>query len=96
VAGYNARQAFTEVVPKENHRSIDKGWRAEFQARGMSGEQELTARDLYDTVARSILASERLTDREKESHIARLSDELFIELKLDPEQKVRMPWRKER
>jgi hypothetical protein len=89
---YSAKNMLTRIMERDRHSDMDAGWKREFRSRADQGEVDLTVQDLYDTVARSIDAATQLSDREKESHKAHLSDELFTQLGLDREQRVRMPY----
>ncbi|HTS46616.1 MAG TPA: hypothetical protein VMH05_01665 [Bryobacteraceae bacterium] len=90
-AGYNPSEAFTVLGPKQIHAAMDKGWKSVFQnMRG--GPNQITAQQLFDTVAQSINNTPGLTAGEKLSLTARLHVELFVDMKLTPGSMVRRPY----
>ena len=92
--GYNPRAALTSLQDTAVHTSIDAYWKSTFQSLAATGKTEITAQELFDTVAKSIELGEGLSDADKSSLTARLSDELFIEYGLTPQSNVRLPYSK--
>lgn len=89
--GYNPKDAFTVLGPKEIHAAMDGGWKSVFQNM-KGGPNQITAQQLFDTVAQAINKTPGLTAGEKLSLTSRLFDELFIEMKLQPGSLVRRPY----
>jgi hypothetical protein len=81
LANYNASQVLTRTMPTAAHTSMDAFWKTALAARRARGQTTITAGDLYRMVSESIRRS-NLSRLEQESHIAHLSDELFMQLGL--------------
>jgi hypothetical protein len=91
VDDYNMKDMLTRVMDKAKHSEMDAGWKRELVPRGKGGETDVSVQELYESISRSIDAAQKLTAAEKESHKAHLSDELFTQLGLRPDDRVRMP-----
>jgi hypothetical protein len=92
VPGYDPDDAFTTLLKSDVHRSMDAYWKSQFQAMQAAGKSTATAQEVYDVVAQSIRQAVGITDGTKASLIARLQDELFIELQLKPTDVVELPY----
>jgi hypothetical protein len=77
--GYNPKAALTTLQEKATHTGMDQYWKDAFQAMRRGGRTQATAQEVYDTVAESIRRAPNLAQGEKDSHILRLHDEMFIE-----------------
>ncbi|MEB3281213.1 MAG: SpvB/TcaC N-terminal domain-containing protein [Lyngbya sp.] len=89
---YNAQDVLTRILPTGVHRRFDAPWIAEFRRQAASSTTgTITAQELYEVVSDSIRNSPDFTDAEKFSMISHLSDELFMQLGLNPTDLVRLP-----
>lgn len=91
VSDYNPNITLTRLMSRSSHSAIDAHWRREFQRMASTGATRITAQQLYDVVSDSIRRSGIPAD-EVASMIARLSDELFVELRLHADDLVRLPY----
>jgi RHS repeat-associated protein len=93
-AGNNKDAALTVMMDRSVHGSIDKGWQADARALSASGQRQVDASWMYESVKASVQQSPLLTPLEKSAVGARLSDEMFMELGLKPTTQVRVPYSK--
>lgn len=94
VPGYSADDAFTKLLPRDVHRSMDAFWKSRFQAMQAAGQSNATAQEVFDVVAESIKRATGISPGLKTTLIERLKDELFIELKLKPADMVELPYKR--
>jgi RHS repeat-associated protein len=89
---YDARTALTRIGQRAIHSSLDRGWLADAKALAATGQKQMDAWSLYESVDASFQASPFMTQMEKNSLSARLCDEMFMELGLQPNTPVRVPY----
>jgi RHS repeat-associated protein len=89
---YSPSQALTRIGERPIHASLDSGWLSDARALAATGQTEMPASSLYQSVAGSFQQSPLLTQMEKNSLMLRLSDEMFVELGLQPTSPVRVPY----
>jgi hypothetical protein len=92
VASYDPDVALTRLLGRDVHLSIDRYWKQEARRLVREGRTTWTAQEMFDTLAQSIRRSPLLSDAEKLSHIARLQDEIFVEMALRRADLVRLPY----
>lgn len=73
------------------HTAMDQPWKDFFNNVRKGGAKEATAQEVFDAVADGIRKTPGISDSEKASRIARLSDEMFTELGLVPGVKYPVP-----
>ena len=90
---YNYRDVLTRILPRDVHFRFDSYWKSVFESKAtISGTNRITVQELYDVVSESIRRSPDFTLAEQESMIAHLTDELFMQLGLKPDDLVRLPY----
>jgi hypothetical protein len=82
VPQYSAKHVLTRTLPVNVHRSIDVYWNRMLTTMRARGQTTMTAQEMYRMVSDSIRRSPMLSASEKQTHIAHLSDELFVQLGL--------------
>lgn len=92
VPTYDPNAALTRLLPRQVHRNMDRSWQREARRLVREGRRTWTAREMFEAVAGSIWRTPDLSVREKISHIARLSDEVFVEWGLKATDPVRLPF----
>lgn len=92
VPGYDPDAALTRLMDRSTHTGMDQYWKQTFQAMRRSGQTQATAREVYDIVAESIRRAPGLAAGERNSLIARLSDEMFVEFGLSPTDTMTLPY----
>ena len=92
VPGYNPRQALTTLMDRTAHTGMDRFWKQTFQAMQKAGRSTATAREVEQIVAESIRRAPALSAGQKSSLIARLSDEMFVEFGLRPDDVLDLPY----
>jgi hypothetical protein len=92
VPGYDPKEAFTNFLQHDPHYSMDAGWKSEFQAMQARGQSTAPAGEVFEIIKKSIQSSKGLTQSAKDSEIARLQVEMFIELGLDPSDVIPLPY----
>jgi hypothetical protein len=71
---------------------VDEYWKQSFRAMRGAGRTQAKAQEIYDIVAESIRRAPGLSAGEKNSLIARLSDEMFVEYGLQPNDVLDLPY----
>jgi hypothetical protein len=92
VADYNPNDALTRLMPRADHAEMDAGWKDGFQDMRRAGRTQALGQEVFDTVAESIRDAQNVPPGERESLVARLSDEMFTESGLRPEQNLDLPY----
>jgi hypothetical protein len=92
VPGYNPRHALTKLMDVSVHTGMDQFWKDAFQAMRRAGRTNATAQEIHDIVAESIQRAPGLSAGEKNSLIARLGDEMFVEFGLKPNDVLDLPY----
>jgi hypothetical protein len=92
VAGYNPNRALTRLLDRGVHSGMDEFWKKTFQSMRSAGRSNATAQEVHDIVAESIRRAPSLSIGEKNSLIARLSDEMFVEFGLKPDDVLDLPY----
>jgi hypothetical protein len=93
VPGYNPKDALTRLMFKAEHTGMDKYWKESFVAMQKAGVTRVTAQQAYDIVAESIRRTPGMAQGTKNSLVARLSDEMFVEYGLKPHTLLDLPYR---
>jgi hypothetical protein len=88
---YNPDDALVQFTDKPMHTAMDQPWKDAFNNLRKSGQTETTAGKVFDMVADGIRKTPGMPDGEKASRIARLHDEMFTEMKLDPNRRYSVP-----
>jgi Domain of unknown function (DUF4157) len=88
---YNPDDALVQFTDKPVHTEMDQPWKDAFNALHKSGQTETTAGKVFDMVADGIRKTPGMAEDEKVSRIARLRDEMFKEMKLDPNRRYSVP-----
>ena len=92
VVGYNADHALTRLLKKSTHASMDAPWKADFKAMRAAGKTTATAQEVFDTVANAIQKAPEIEPGEKMSLIAALTDEMFMQHGLKPDDLLDLPY----
>jgi hypothetical protein len=92
VPGYNPNDALTKLMDRAVHQGVDEYWKQSFRAMRGAGRTQAKAQEIYDIVAESIRRAPGLSAGEKNSLIARLSDEMFVEYGLQPNDVLDLPY----
>jgi hypothetical protein len=88
---YNPEDALVILTEKLTHTAMDQPWKDAFNTILKGGAKEATAQEVFDSVANGIRKTPGMSASEKASRIARLQDEMFIELELVPNRKYDIP-----
>lgn len=88
---YNPDDALVQFTPKPTHTQMDQPWKDTFNKIRASGGNTRTAAEVFDSVADGIRKTPGMSDAEQTSRIARLHDEMFTEMKLDPGRSYPVP-----
>jgi hypothetical protein len=74
------------------HTIFDQHWQAEFrQIRVATGRTTTTAQELFDVTERAARLSGAFSPAEAESMVQLIHEDLFVNLRLSPNQLLRMP-----
>jgi len=92
VVGYNADHALTRLLKKSAHAGMDALWKADFRAMRAAGKTTATAQEVFDTVANAIQKAPEIEPGEKMSLIAALTDEMFMQHGLKPDDLLDLPY----
>ena len=92
VVGYHADHALTRLLKKSAHASMDAPWKADFKAMRAAGKTTATAQEVFDTVANAIQKAPEIEPGEKMSLIAALTDEMFMQHGLKPDDLLDLPY----
>lgn len=92
IPGYRLRHALTRLMETPTHTGMDAYWKQQFMAMRAAGRTQATARQIFEIVAKSIRLAPGIDAGEKASLILRLSDEMFMELKLTDSQLLDLPY----
>jgi hypothetical protein len=93
---YNPDHALTRLMQRTNHTGMDHLWKREFDAmrdarRAAGQPTTATVQEIHDVIASAIDRAPGLPPGEKQSLIARLSDEVFMESGFTPTDVVEIP-----
>ena len=88
---YNPDDALVQLTDKPVHTAMDQPWKDAFNTLRKSGATETTGGRVFEMVADGIRKTPGMSDSEKASRIARLHDEMFTEMKLDPNRSYSVP-----
>lgn len=88
---YNPDDALVVLTEKRTHTKMDQPWKDTFNGLRKGGKRQATAQEVFDSVADGIRKTPGMSEGEKASRIARLKDEMFVELGLDRQQKYPVP-----
>ena len=88
---YNPDAAFVVPTSKPIHTTMDQPWKDAFRALRDSGQKEASGQWVFDRVADGIRNHPDLSAAEKMSRVARLHDEMFVELGLNPTATFEIP-----
>jgi Domain of unknown function (DUF4157) len=88
---YDPNDALVIFTDKPTHTAMDQPWKDAFNNIRKSGDKEATGQKVFDEVADGIRKTPGMSEPEKRSRIARLHDEMFIELGLVPDTKYPVP-----
>jgi len=88
---YNPDDALVHFTDKPVHTDMDQPWKDAFNNLRKSGATETTGGKVFEMVADGIRKTPGMSDGEKASRIARLHDEMFTEMKLDPNRSYSVP-----
>jgi hypothetical protein len=88
---YDPDDALVILTDKPTHTAMDQPWKDAFNDIRKSGNKEATAQKVFDAVADGIRRTPGMTESEKAARIARLHDEMFVELGLVPGQPYDVP-----
>jgi hypothetical protein len=88
---YNPDDALVALTGKPTHTAMDQPWKDAFNNIRKSGVKEATAQEVFDAVADGIRRTPGMNTSDKNSRIARLHDEMFGELGLEPHRKYPIP-----
>ncbi|HEY7269446.1 MAG TPA: DUF4157 domain-containing protein [Dehalococcoidia bacterium] len=88
---YDADDALVILTDKPIHTAMDQPWKDAFNAIRKSGVKQATAQQVFDAVADGIRRTPGMAESEKAARIARLHDEMFVELGLVPGQRYDVP-----
>jgi hypothetical protein len=88
---YNPDDALVQFTDKPVHTAMDQPWKDAFNKLRKSGATETTGGKVFEMVADGIRKTPGMSDGEKASRIARLHDEMFTEMKLDPNRPYSVP-----
>lgn len=92
VVGYNADHALTRLLKKSAHAGMDASWKADFKAMRAAGKTTATVQEVFDTIANSIQKAPEIEPGEKMSLIAALTDEMFMQHGLKPNDLLDLPY----
>jgi hypothetical protein len=90
--GYNRGQALTTLLPTKVHQALDNQWKAWAKQLRLQGKTEITAKELYDEMAKSIENTPGLTPETKGALKWRMFEELYKDFKLQPDTKLPLPY----
>jgi hypothetical protein len=88
----NPRDALVVLTEDPIHDVMDQPWKDAFNKLRLGGEKEATGQWVFDQIADGIRKTPGMSESEKASRIARLQDEMFVELRLDPSRKYSVPY----
>ena|GEM_PF-4464826 len=88
---YDPRAAAVVLTDKPVHTTMDQPWKDAFRGLRDRGVKNITGQGAFDEVAGGINNTPGMSASEKASRIARLHDEMFVELGLDPKAKYPVP-----
>lgn len=88
---YNPDDALVAPTIKPTHTAMDQPWKDAFNSIRKGGAKEATGQRVFDEVADGIRKTPGMSDGEKASRIARLHDEMFTELGIEPGRKYPIP-----
>lgn len=92
VVDYNAEHALTILLKKIDHKGMDASWKKDFKAMRAAGETTATAQTIFDAVANSIRKAPGLKLGQKNSLVAALTDEMFMQRGLKPTDLLELPY----
>ncbi len=92
MAGYNPNHALTKLMDRGAHTGMDRYWKEAFQNMRRAGQTEASAQTVHDVVVESIRRASGLSAGERNSLIARLSDEMFVEFGLKQGDMLTLPY----
>lgn len=87
----NPDDSLVILTPKGTHTFMDQPWKDAFDAMRKSGVPEATGQRIFDEVADGIRKTPGMSDSEKASRIARLQDEMFVELGIARDRSYKVP-----
>ena len=88
---YDPRAAAVVLTDKPVHTTMDQPWKDAFRGLRDRGVKNITGQGAFDEVAGGINNTPGMSASEKASRIARLHDEMFVELGLDRKAKYPVP-----
>jgi hypothetical protein len=89
---YDEGDALVILTPKKpTHTLMDQPWKDAFNDIRKSGAKQASAQQVFDIVADGIRRTPGMAESEKATRIARLHDEMFVELGLVPGQRYDVP-----
>ena len=92
---YNPDAMITRLLPTgrgQSHTVFDQFWQAEFrQIRQVTGRTTTTAQELFEVTERAARQSGAFTPAEAESMVQLIYEDLYVNLRLSPNQPLRMP-----
>jgi hypothetical protein len=88
---YNPKDALVVLTDTPTHTAMDQPWKDAFRALRKGGTREETGKWVFDQIADGINNTPGLSAADKASRIARLTDEMFVELGLGASTKYPVP-----
>ncbi len=88
---YNPDDALVTLTEKPTHTFMDQPWKDAFNNIRKQGKKEATGQWVFDEIAKGISKTPGMSASEKASRIARLHDEMFVELGLESGRKYPVP-----